>query len=95
MRLMELETASALNLEAQSEALESKEFKISWSKAKCMKCQFSNTKKEDNGTNNIEGDYVKKKKDLQLGSIVHQEGDIEDDIRNRKRLTAKMEKCFR
>lgn len=37
-----------------------------------MRCRFNNTRKEANGTINID-----------LGSIVHKEGDIEGDVRNR------------
>lgn len=46
-----------------------------------MKCRFSNTRKEDNGTNSIEIEEVPKKDYFHLlGWCVHKEGDIEDDV---------------
>lgn len=56
---------------------------ISWSKIEYMTSKFSNTNQEDNKTINIE-EISKKERSFPLPrSVVHNEADTDDDIRNR------------
>lgn len=60
-----------------------------------MECSCSNRRKEDNRIINIESKEISKKDQSHyLKSIIHKEGDIEDNIRNRTQLVAKIEELI-
>jgi hypothetical protein len=65
------------------DALESKGFRISRTKTEYMMCDFSMTGHED-GVVSLDGQVVDKKETFRyLGSMLHKDGDIDEDVRHR------------
>jgi hypothetical protein len=63
--------------------LEAKGFRLSRSKTEYMKCDFSATMKVE-GDVRLDGQVVPKKDTFRyLGSMVHKDGDIDEDISHR------------
>ena len=66
--------------------MESKGFKLSRSKTEYMKCEFDTTRKGDQEAVNMLGHEVPKKDTFRyLGSILHKEGGIDEDVSHRIR----------
>jgi hypothetical protein len=79
------ETRSGVNgkLELWKEALESKGFRISRTKTEYMMCDLSMTGHED-GVVSLDGQVVSKKETFRyLGSMLHKDGDIDEDVRHK------------
>jgi Reverse transcriptase (RNA-dependent DNA polymerase). len=80
------ETKSGLNakLEVWRETLETKGFKISRTKTEYMECNFSNRRSTSGDVVKLEGQELPKSANFRyLGSIIHREGDITDDVTHR------------
>ena len=79
------ETKSGINakLDVWREVLESKGFKISWTKTEYMKCNFSRNKNTNEETVKIASQEIRSEKFKYLGSIIQQEGKIGKDVNHR------------
>src|SRR4029450_2942072 len=80
------ETREGVNakLEVWSEALELKGFKISRNKTEYMECNFSKSRRTNEGVVSIENQAVQKSEHFRyLGSIIQNEGEIGEDVNHR------------
>ena len=80
------ETKAGLNtkLERWREALETRGFRISRTKTEYMECDFSNHKESIEDIVKLEGQNLPKRDMFRyLGSIIHREGDITEDVTHR------------
>ncbi|KAL4200623.1 hypothetical protein AMTRI_Chr02g254520 [Amborella trichopoda] len=83
------ETRNSINtkLELWRDTLESKGLKISWTKTEYMECKFSNNRSRDEEVVKTNGQEVQKRLHFQyLGSIIQENGDIEEDVAHRIRV---------
>jgi hypothetical protein len=69
-------------LELWRQTLESKGFRISRTKTEYMRCDFGTTISE-NGDVSLGGQVVPKDTFLYLGSMLHRDGDIDEDVSHR------------
>lgn len=80
------ETREGVNakLEVWREALELKGFKISRNKTEYMECNFSKSRRTNEGVVRIENQAVQKSEHFRyLGSIIQNEGEIGEDVNHR------------
>ena len=64
--------------------MESKGFRLSRTKTKYMMCGFSTTRHEEEEVS-LDGQMVSQKDTFRyLGSILHKDGDIDEDVNHRK-----------
>jgi hypothetical protein len=71
-----------IKLELWRQTLESKGFRISRTKTEYMRCDFGTTISED-GDVSLGGQVVPKDTFLYLGSMLHRDGDIDEDVSHR------------
>ena len=70
-------------LELWRETLESKDFRLSRTKTKYMRCDFSTTTREEKDIS-LEGQVVPRKDTFRyLGSMLQRDGDIDEDVSHR------------
>ncbi|KAL4184631.1 hypothetical protein AMTRI_Chr10g226500 [Amborella trichopoda] len=82
----EIQNGVNTKLELWRDALESKGFKISWTKTEYMECKFSNNWSRDKEVVKIDGQDVHKRPHFQyIGSIIQENREIEEDVVHRIR----------